>query len=1413
MDDGKKSWADKALELPTIYFYATLGLIGGLIIAWSYWGGENEGNEAGTDTTAVAMVNQPDAVAPPRDFLKWIEKNSSPTSLIDEEMGSIFRDLDTFCGACVTGTAPMVPLWLDRKFSGTGIDRDKLQERHRSETFVIKRWQASDTAPAFEGLSGFAKFIDSLTRVHAGSSDFKIEFKPYFSESIDENKMKIRLVAESTASRECKYDEMVKHGYRMEVTQSTSILETVWLRTIAVSDGTPRFALGSAKVMASEQIVSLMNSKQMFSDFTGSILDNCDAEKQFSYGVDQWSRQIPGIDIMGYQGLAIGDANGDGMEDVYVCQGHGIPNRLLIQKPNGKANDQSQNSRTDILDASLSALFVDIDNDGDQDLVVGTDEVLAILSNDGRGNFQVERRLVVGGNARSLAASDFDNDGDLDLFLCKYEDINRQSDLLMFPTDLNQPKDGGRNVLLRNDEGFQFTDVTDQVGLAQNNHQFTRSCIWLDYDQDGDQDLYVANEFSQDQLWENRDGLFTDVASDKTAGEIARHTSVSVADFNVDGREDLFVATDVPLASLRVLNQLKKKQATGESDSPVDQLLSESLVKYQLADETFQPFFLRAPIFNSEAAQSSAVIDLNNDGIEDLVVTNGGITRTMPVDRAEQFYSIAFSPKSPVPWEPTGKESNIGYRVARTAHEITDLCRAGHSFGSQQRNRCYLNIQSGFANISSLSGFDLPDDARAVTVVDWDQDGDQDLLVTCRTAPQLRIFCNQLDSKDTAVSFKLQGTESNADAIGARLELHVDGRTAPLVRTVRAGSGAMSQSSKRVLFGLPKRTGIDRLVVYWPSGKTQTFDRVNLGVDYEAIEGQPELAETVQARFGTSLRSSPVAPQLSLPMPHRRSLFYPRPHMLSLQIQSQKGQWSELELSGKARLLVFWNRDGESDAWLDKVKLELASLESGVVEPVGIFCDNDSRTELSAQFDYAARTVESVGLDFNWGTLSPAGQDQLKYLMGDWFNHRHFPQRPFALLIDSQQRVCAKYTMESLDGQQLGKDAKLSARDDLVYRSMTSQEGIWVAETRTAKTNRLRVRLREIGYPKAAEQLDKVSDQQRASELTKKAIEIESQGKFGQAQKYFQEAVRIDPDFVPAYVGEGNLLIRAASEQADEDGANFKLLNEAKEKFETALSIYPASTDATMGLAKVAIQQDRRSAALSLLLDFLEIAPSRYEVHAMVGRLYFQKKQYEESAEHLAVAFDHRPNLPHLAADLGFLYLVSQEDLLARKFLRLANRLQPSDSNILRLLAEAEFVTGNFEEATQLFTRFHQRNPSHRRSKNVLAWLLATCPYESRRDGERAMSLISPMVELVGETSPSTLEIYAASFAENGDFERAVQFQRRAMELVRNKNAEEAYSESQERGMQDRLQLYQQKRPYRTADLSQIPIDRPRRIE
>ncbi|MFK7769537.1 MAG: FG-GAP-like repeat-containing protein [Mariniblastus sp.] len=1432
----------KFLELPAIFHYVGFGVLALLLIGYVFSGSNEEPVQAWGETNSPprAIQSFPQPLSPRVDMLSQLQNSSGVEGKTKQKLNEFVAKLQIEIGklikAPVAGTVTPVS-WIAPEFSGNGIDRDKFQVNFSGQEVVVRRWRKTETSVQIAGENSFEQFIRRNMNPWLGAFDFRIDLKVYKTKIAD-GMIDASVVAETFGRTE------IVPGL-----QATSIWNTRW-RIEGES-----LSLESIQIQAQEEALTSVAGGQMMLDCTASILQRCDSlNTQLAYGLDQWSRRIPGIDIVGNHGVAVGDINSDGLDDIYVCQPHGLPNLLLVQNPDGTVDDLSKISNLDLLDESHAALIVDIDNDHDQDLVITTDENLLLLSNKGDGEFQLEHRLAIGRNGQSVSAADFDQDGDLDLFICKYQEINRQNDLLMFPANLTSANDGGRNVLLRNDEGWNFKDVTEESGITSDNNFYSRSAVWVDHDYDGDLDLYVVNEFAADQFFENQEGWFSDISDELGLKNTARHRSVSIGEFNRDGRPDFFVATDASLTAIQELDGLKSDPDFGGANL-AKSFSDQNLIWFSAEpQEEFIPYYLRAPIFSSDSAFSSATADLNNDGMDDLIVTNGFLTRYVETEVDSLFYQNAFLnhqqsasvvaandatrndtytsssnavgaevelPDSTLTFGTYAarvKEVDIVKSVALTAHQISDLCRSGYSFGSNQRNRCYLGTERGFANFSAASGLDLPEDARAIATTDWDNDGDADLIMTCRSGPQLRIFCNQSKSDNSFVQFDLVGTESNTDAIGARVELFVPGSKSPLIRFVQAGSGNLSQSSKRLMFGLGQVKTIVKAVVTWPTGKSVTFDNLNVNTRYEIVEGMKSVAEKSNDRFNLSIRPKNFGSK-SLPDVLSRSIFYPRPPLPNLEYMSAPQDWTTLIGKNKKPMVaLFCSRSAASRLMLQNFSDDSQKFKAIDIDCAAVFIDPDYRSEqdeekLERTYSIAKEAVAESEFPFRWGAAAASTIEKLEYLSGDWFNNQQLPPLPFAMLIDKDGSVCGFYSEEASETYKILKDVGMLDQPDWSCRTAAAPiGGRWTARYRYPKLNRLRTRFKEIGYEKDAELIGSRSAGQRAYELAQKAIELDSQGETNRSKNFFQQALSVDPKCIAAYVGQGELLRRMAADVAGTDSEiALKYQQQASSDFEQAISLDPMNTDAILGRANIAIDQNRIEDALGQLKEYIEVDPERYEVYAVIGRLLFFQQKYKQAAAVLGKAFENRPTLPFVAGDLGYIYLSTGDYAEAKKFLSLANRLQPSDRNLLRLLAEAEFVNGEFQDAIELLKRVNNEDPNRRRSRNMLSWLLATSPYEKSRDAEEAMELIKPMVDLFGETSPSTLEIYAACFAEQGEFEQAVEFQKKAVDLVSADETVEGYTVTQKEGLQSRLELYKRQRPYRMEDIDQIPIRPPGR--
>ena len=387
--------------------------------------------------------------------------------------------------------------------------------------------------------------------------------------------------------------------------------------------------------------------KRLFVDCTQAVLSGNDSfAGQLLPGLNYWMERLDmtqGIGSAGHHGLALGDVNGDGLEDIYLCQPGGLPNRLYVQQPDGTVRDVSAAAGVDWLDACLAALLIDLDNDGDQDLVVTGSFGILAMANDGQGHFQtrasfggvlaVDERselgagLAAGRGGHSLAAADYDHDGDLDLYICRY--ANKTS--IPLPS-LNHATNGSPNSLFRNDlsspadpaSQWIFTDVTAEVGMNQNNHCWSMAVAWEDYDNDHDLDLYVANDFGPNNLYRNEGGKFLDVAEETGAADFRAGMSVSWGDYNRDGWMDLYIGNMFSAAGNRIAFQHEFQTDGDDHERRLFQGRASGNSLYQNTGEHgFKEVSQTAAVAMGRWSWSSNFVDLNNDGWEDLVVGNG----------------------------------------------------------------------------------------------------------------------------------------------------------------------------------------------------------------------------------------------------------------------------------------------------------------------------------------------------------------------------------------------------------------------------------------------------------------------------------------------------------------------------------------------------------------------------------------------------------------------------------------------------------------------------------------------------------------------------------------------------------------------------------------------------------------------
>ena len=375
----------------------------------------------------------------------------------------------------------------------------------------------------------------------------------------------------------------------------------------------------------------------LFHEATTEVIDG-PVPAQLHFGIDHWRSRLEsylGIYFDGHHGVAVADVNGDGRDDVYVCEPGGLPNRLFLQSPKGFAIDQSATSGIDLLDYTRSALFADFDNDGDQDVCLAIPNMLVVFAGTGDGRFRLARKLATPRQTLySLCAADIDRDGDLDVYGCGYhgEEI-KENNRLPSPLPYHDARSGGKNRLFRNLGGLSFEESTSATGLGENNFRWSFAAAFADVDQDGDDDLYVANDFGPNHLYRNDAGVFTDVAAHTGAEDVNFGMSVAFGDFDRDAHEDIYVSNMFSAAGGRITFQPRfQPDADASMRRTYQQMARGNTLLRNRGDGTFDDCSVAAGVTMGRWAWASLFADIDNDGWQDLVIANGFVTGELKDD-------------------------------------------------------------------------------------------------------------------------------------------------------------------------------------------------------------------------------------------------------------------------------------------------------------------------------------------------------------------------------------------------------------------------------------------------------------------------------------------------------------------------------------------------------------------------------------------------------------------------------------------------------------------------------------------------------------------------------------------------------------------------------------------------------------
>ena len=578
-----------------------------------------------------------------------------------------------------------------------------------------------------------------------------------------------------------------------------------------------------------------------FRDVTAHVFGAADSfREQLIPGNPYWRARLDsacGIDVYGNQGIAVADIDNDTLDEIYVCQPGGLPNRLYKIRANGTAEDITERSGLGVLDETTCALFADFRNSGHQDAVVLRSSGPLYFLNRGDGTFVEQRdsfafKTTPQGSFTGMAAADFDRDGRLDLYLCCY--IYFQSeDQYQYPAPYQDARNGPPNFLFRNravlpGANVRFEDVTAETGMNENNDRFSFAPAWCDYDGDGWPDLYVANDFGRGNLYRNRNGHFRDEAAKAGLDGAGPGMSAAWFDYDGDGRPDLYVSEMWTAAGQRVVRDPAFKPAGRDREAFRRHTKGNCLYRNK-GDGTFEETSAVEGVEMGRWAWSSGGFDWDLDGTPEILIGAGMVTNPSSKDLNSFFW------RQVVAKTPEKQQAAADYENGWNA--LNQLIREDYSWNGREPNVFYAKREGKYHDASGVSGLDFADDTRTFAVTDFDGDGVPDLVLKNRLGPQIRAMQNDCSGARKSIAISLRGTKSNRDAIGARIEVNGS------VQYLTAGSGFLSQHSKKLHFGMAGQPLAD-VKVTWPSGAIEDVRGLEPGYAYTIVEGSSEHTRT-----------------------------------------------------------------------------------------------------------------------------------------------------------------------------------------------------------------------------------------------------------------------------------------------------------------------------------------------------------------------------------------------------------------------------------------------------------------------------------------------------------------------------------------------------------------------------------------
>ena len=1025
-----------------------------------------------------------------------------------------------------------------------------------------------------------------------------------------------------------------------------------WLR----EQGQPGAGIWKLRLLQPHQEVRTSVTGPVFVDVTGRALGHIASyQDQMLHGSDYWRTALEGacgIDVYGNNGIATGDFDNDGFDDLYVSQPAGLPNRLYRNRGDGTFDDVTEAAGVGVLDNTSCALFADLRNTGLQDLVVVCGGGPLLFLNQGNGTFELKPDAFhfahpPQGTFTHAALSDYDRDGRLDLYFCVYS-YYLGLDQYHYPVPYFDARNGPPNFLMHNEGDGTFVDRTEAAGLHLENDRYSFACAWNESSSTHLPDLYVVNDFGRNNLYRNNgDGTFIAVSTKAHAEDVGAGMSACWMDFNNDGNKDLYVANMWSAAGLRVSQQPRFHKEAPEDIRALYRQHAQGNTLYQ-SDPTgaFRNVSQEAKADVGRWAWCSDSWDFDHDGFVDLYVTNGYISAPHTGEDAQNSTDLAsFFWRQLVAKSPNDSTPSLAYEHGWNA--INELIRSDHSWNGSERNVLFANNRDGtFSEVSAVAGMDLIEDGRSFALADLDHDGRLEVVVKNRNGPQLRVLHNAMQHLGDSIALRLQGTRSNRDAIGASITL--DAGDLHQTKSLQAGTGFLAQHTKEVFFGLGNTSLPVNATVRWPSGLVQHFEALPRNSRIQLVEGTSSFA----ARPFALLQEKP-AEAVALPNPAPRAAPIAIETWLidplkapAFSLPNLSGTNEQLpSFAGSTSLLVFWSSaSAASRDLLQALQRQRAAIAAAPLKIIAI------NLEPAGQTAGARRFLEQQRFSFTtlFATDEVAGIYNIifRYL----FDRRRDLPIPAAFLIDAKGMIVKVY-QGVFDPAHSIADARAipTTTAERMKKALPFPGRLYQGEfLRNDFT--YGVAMFQHGY------LDQAEDSFRQV-VAGKPDDAEGfynlgtlnlrKNNFAQARTYLEQTLKLRPNYPEAW---NNLGMMAAQQGHP---------LEAIENFKQSLALRPAYTTALLNLGNVYRRQGAFPEAREALTRALALQPDDPEANYSLGMFYAQQDQLKSAQDYLQRAADLRPGYAEALNNLGVIAVRQQDDATAEERFKTCIRIVP----------------------------------------------------------------------------------------------------------------------------------------------------------